>query len=66
MRFEWDRKKAVLNQKKHRVSFDDAVTVFYDSLAATFDDPDDSVGEERSITVGYSAQNRLLVVCCHT
>lgn len=65
MRFEWDREKAVWNRRKHRVSFDEAVTVFYDPLAATFDDPDHSGGEQRLITVGYSAQGRLLVVC-HT
>jgi len=45
-----------------RVSFDEAVTVFYDPLAATFDDPDHSVGERRFVTVGYSSHERLLVV----
>jgi len=40
MQFDWDRGKAERNLKKHRVSFDEAVTVFYDPLAATFDDPD--------------------------
>lgn len=40
MRFEWDGQKAAANVKKHRVSFDEAVTVFYDPLAATFGDPD--------------------------
>ncbi|MGH9363163.1 MAG: BrnT family toxin [Thermoanaerobaculia bacterium] len=65
MRFEWDGDKAVSNLTKHEVSFDEAVTVFYDPLAATFDDPDESHGEPRLITVGYSAQGRLLVVC-HT
>ena len=65
MRFEWSREKASSNVRKHRVSFDEAVTVFYDPLAATFEDPDHSHGEHRSITVGYSARNRLLVVC-HT
>jgi len=40
MRFEWDGSKAAANLKKHRVSFDEAVTVFYDPLAATFDDPE--------------------------
>ncbi len=62
MRFEWDREKAKRNIRKHRVSFDEAVTVFYDSLAATFDDPDHSEGEHRMITVGYSSRGRLLVV----
>jgi uncharacterized protein len=62
MRFEWDRKKAASNFKKHNVSFDEAVTVFYDPLAATFNDPDHSVGEERFLTVGYSSRGRLLVI----
>lgn len=62
MRFEWDAEKAATNVRKHRVSFDEAVTVFYDPLSATFDDPDHSADEQRLITVGYSAWNRLLVV----
>jgi uncharacterized DUF497 family protein len=65
VRFEWDRKKALANAEKHGVTFDEAVTVFRDPLAATFDDPDHSRGERRFITVGYSGQGRLLVVC-HT
>jgi uncharacterized DUF497 family protein len=63
MRFEWDRRKAATNLRKHGITFDEAVTVFYDPLAATFDDPDHSVGERRLVTVGYSAQGRLLVIC---
>ncbi|MGH9201564.1 MAG: BrnT family toxin [Vicinamibacterales bacterium] len=39
------------------------MTVFYDPLAATFDDPDHSDEENRLVTVGYSARDRLLVVC---
>jgi hypothetical protein len=62
MRFEWDREKAKRNLKKHRVSFDEAVTVFYNPLSATFDDPDHSVGERRSITVDFSSRSQLLVV----
>jgi len=63
MRFEWDGTKASSNLKKHRVSFDEAVTVFYDPLAATFADPGHSDDESRLVTVGYSARRRLLVVC---
>ena len=63
MRFEWDGRKATANMRKHRVSFDEAVTVFYDPFAATFEDPDHSGDESRFITVGYSARGRLLVVC---
>ena len=62
MQFEWDRKKAANNFRKHKVSFDEAATVFYDPLSATFNDPEHSIGEERNITVGYSSTRRLLVV----
>jgi uncharacterized DUF497 family protein len=44
MRFEWDREKADSNLRKHGVSFEEAVTVFYDALSTTFPDPDHSVG----------------------
>lgn len=62
MQFEWDREKAKKNNRKHKASFDEAMTVFYDPLSATFDDPDHSVDEQRFITVGYSSRGRLLVV----
>jgi uncharacterized protein len=62
MQFEWDPAKAELNAKKHRVSFDEAITVFYDPLAATFDDPHHSESEYHFITVGYSLRGRLFVV----
>jgi len=62
MEFEWDRGKAKKNDRKHKVSFDEAMTVFYDPLSATFDDPDHSVDEQRLITVGCSSRGRLLVV----
>ena len=65
MRFEWDPEKARLNLKKHGVSFNEATTVFYDPLSATFDDPDHSEDEERLITVGVSSRGRLIVVA-HT
>jgi uncharacterized protein len=62
MQFEWDRDKEKRNIKKHGISFDEAVTVFYDPLSATFDDPDHSIGERRFITIGFSSHGRLLVV----
>ena len=52
MEFEWDRDKAELNLKKHGISFREAATVFGDTLAITFDDPDHSAGEYRLITFG--------------
>ena len=62
MKFEWDRDKEKLNIKKHAISFDEAVNVFYDPLSATFADPDHSIEEDRLITIGYSSQGRLFVV----
>lgn len=62
MEFEWDPKKADKNKQKHKVSFEEAVTVFYDPLSATFNDPDHSVGEQRFIIIGFSSRDRLLVV----
>jgi uncharacterized DUF497 family protein len=62
VQFEWDPKKAKRNVKKHGVSFEEGVTVFYDPLSATFDDPDHSVDEHRYITIGLSSRDRLLVV----
>jgi uncharacterized DUF497 family protein len=62
MDFEWDPKKAAVNQKKHGVAFSEAATVFGDPLAITFMDPDHSINEQRYITFGRSENNRLLVV----
>ena len=62
MPFEWDRTKADANRRKHRVTFDEAVGVFYDPLSATFPDPDSSRSEERLVTIGHSSRQRLLVV----
>jgi uncharacterized DUF497 family protein len=63
MEFEWDRGKAAVNRRKHRVGFEEAVTVFADPLARIFDDPDHSMAEHREIIVGRSSRQRLLIVC---
>ena len=62
IRFEWDPKKAQLNLQKHRVSFEDARTVFSDERALLIDDPDNSEGEDRFVLLGLSQSLRLLVV----
>lgn len=62
MQFEWHEKKASQNDRKHGVTFAEAITVFADPLARVFSDPDHSDTEEREILVGYSRDNRLLVV----
>jgi uncharacterized DUF497 family protein len=60
--FEWHPTKAASNSAKHRVTFEEASTVFADSLARIFDDPGHSTNEGREIIVGQSAEQRLLVV----
>ena len=65
MKFTWNRRKSRANLEKHGVLFAEAATVFGDPLAASIPDPDHSEGEERFVTVGRSARNRLIVVC-HT
>ncbi len=63
VRFEWDPNKAAADVRRHGVSFEEASTVFGDSLARTFADPDHSDGaEERELTFGTSAAGRALVV----
>lgn len=62
-RFEWNEDKARLNLVKHGISFDEATTVFDDSLARVFDDELHSTAERREIIIGHSINNRLLVVC---
>jgi uncharacterized DUF497 family protein len=63
MEFDWDKTKAAANFKKHKVSFDEATTVFSDPLARIFNDPDHSTEERREIIVGHSILSRLILVC---
>lgn len=62
LNFEWEEEKAKTNLKKHRVSFDEATTVFIDPLSITIPDPDHSVDEQRYIDIGSSDKGRVLVV----
>ena len=65
MRFTWDPNKERRNKRDHGIAFQEATTVFGDSLAVTVSDPDHSVGQERFVTIGHSTSGTLLVVC-HT
>lgn len=62
MEFEDDPLKAARNLKKHKVSFEDAASVFGDPMSYTFADPDHSVGEERWLMFGLSQAKRVLAV----
>ena len=59
---EWDEEKAQSNLMKHGISFEEAATVFEDPVAVTFEDHEHSTNEERLVTIGYSAQLRVLLV----
>lgn len=61
--FEWDPAKAVSNQKKHGVSFEEAQSVFYDELAIQFFDEENSGAENRFFMLGFSDKARLLIIC---
>ena len=62
MEVTWDPRKAAANQRKHKVSFEEASTVIADPLAITGADPDHSAHEDRWITFGLSNRHRLLAV----
>ncbi len=60
--FEWSEVKAEKNLKKHGVSFDEAETAFDDMNAFLQNDELHSDEEPRQALMGYSDQNRLIVV----
>jgi len=62
LKYEWDEYKSLVNKQKHKVSFEEAATVFDYPLSVTFDDPDHSIIDKRELTIGYSIKNRLLIV----
>ncbi len=64
-KFEWDPAKAASNVRKHGVSFENAGAVFQDPLMLPTPDEDHGGYEERWVTMGRAADDRLLAVC-HT
>ena len=63
LRFEWDPGKAMANLKKHGISFQEAITVFYDEYAVEFYDDEHSEWEDRFLLLGLSSSLRLLLIC---
>lgn len=57
---EWDPRKAAANVNKHGVDFADAATALYDERAITIRDDDEE--EERYVTIGLDALERVVVV----
>jgi uncharacterized protein len=60
--FEWDENKAKKNLRKHKISFEEAKTVFNDPLLITFPDEYHSDEEERYLSIGLSARDKILLV----
>lgn len=60
--FDWDAAKARKNEVTHGVTFEEAVTIFYDPLLLTFFDAEHSDEEERFLSIGRSDRNRLFLV----
>jgi uncharacterized DUF497 family protein len=63
LRFERDPGKAMANLKKHGISFQEAITVFYDEYAVEFYDDEHSEWEDRFLLLGLSSSLRLLLIC---
>lgn len=63
MRFDWDDSKNKQNIKKHKVSFEEASSVFYDEKALVSSDPEHSEDEDRFVIFGFSVQLNALIVC---
>jgi uncharacterized protein len=59
---EWDARKALINRRKHGVTFEEAASVFHDFFSVTIADPDHSDSEDRFIIIGWSIRQRVLVV----
>jgi uncharacterized protein len=57
--FSWDTRKATSNLKKHGVSFEEATTVFGDTLALFIVD---DAQPERTLLLGMSERQRVLLV----
>jgi uncharacterized DUF497 family protein len=62
LRFTWDPEKDRQNQQKHRVSFDEASSIFRNLPFEVFHDPDHSATEDRYIAAGFSDRSRVLLV----
>ncbi len=61
--FQWDESKNRDNIRIHKVSFEEAKTIFLDDNAIRYFDPDHSKDEDRFIMIGISFKLRILVVC---
>ena len=52
LEFEWDPEKAQANFRKHGITFEKAIAVFFDPLMVSFEDDRFAYGEVRELAVG--------------
>jgi uncharacterized DUF497 family protein len=62
MEFIWDKKKEILNIKKHGLNFTDAALVFSDPFAIYLNDIFHSIFEHREIVIGEIQDSKTIVV----
>ena len=61
--FDWDENKNHKNQIKHGISFEEAMSVFWDENAILFDDVEHSLDEDRFLLLGMSDESNVCIVC---
>lgn len=69
VRFDWDELKAEINHKKHRVRFEEALTIFQDARSIEYFESNygqsEFDSEDRFLRIGMSGKlNVLVVVFC--
>ncbi len=62
LKFEWDETKNQSNQRKHGISFEEAIGVFFDEYAILFDDPEHSEEEKRFLIIGITQKDKICIV----
>jgi len=61
--FVWDSDKSKMNYQKHRITFEEAATLFLDDDTEYLEDKKHSNYEERYIAIGFSESDSILTVC---
>ena len=59
--FDWDVAKDRKNIRKHKITFEEAKTIFHDAYLITYPDEVHSDNEDRYISIGYSTHSRILL-----
>ena len=62
LEFSWDKRKESANLKKHKVSFVEAKSVFFDDNGRLIPDDSHSTEEDRFILLGLSSKSKILTV----